>query len=43
LPLDAMGGGAEVESFSDGLTENIITGLSRISAIRVIARTTMFA
>ena len=37
-----MGGDAELESFSDGLTEDIITGLSRIGALWVIARNTMF-
>jgi TolB-like protein len=37
-----MGGDAELESFADGLTEDIITGLSRIGALWVIARNTMF-
>jgi TolB-like protein len=32
----------DLEAFSDGLTEDIITGLSRIKAIRVVARNTMF-
>ena len=42
LPFEAMGGDAELDSFSDGLTEDIITGLSRIKALWVIARNTMF-
>jgi len=42
LPFDALGGDAELESFVDGLTEDIITGLSRIRALWVIARNTMF-
>jgi TolB-like protein/DNA-binding SARP family transcriptional activator len=42
LPFDNLGD-PEVEGFCDGLTEDIITGLSRISAIRVVARTTMLA
>ncbi|CAN5255124.1 BTAD domain-containing putative transcriptional regulator [soil metagenome] len=43
LPFEVLGGDAELEHFSNGLTEDIITGLSRISAIKVIARTTMMA
>src|ERR1019366_5419027 len=42
LPFQVLGGNAEIEGFADGLTEDIITGLSRISAIRVVARSTMF-
>jgi TolB-like protein len=42
LPLVAISGDAELEGFCDGLTEDIITGLSRVSSIRVIARNTMF-
>ena len=42
LPFQAMGGDAELESFAEGLTEDIITGLSRIKALWVIARNTMF-
>lgn len=42
LPFDAMGSVSELENFCDGLTEDIITGLARISAISVIARNTMF-
>jgi TolB-like protein len=42
LPLQPFGSDPEMESFCDGLTEDIITGLSRIGAIRVVARSTMF-
>ena len=38
-----MGSGEDLEGFADGLTEDLTTGLSRNSAIRVIARNTMFA
>lgn len=43
LPFAVIGGDNELEHFSDGLTEDVITGLSRISAIVVIARNTMLA
>ena len=42
LPFQVFSGDPGLESFADGLTEDIITGLSRISAIRVVARSTMF-
>jgi len=42
LPFQAMNGDAELSSFSDGLTEDIITGLSRTNGVWVIARNTMF-
>ena len=42
LPFQAVGGDAELESFVDGLTEDVITGLSLIKAMWVIARNTMF-
>jgi TolB-like protein/Flp pilus assembly protein TadD len=42
LPFEAMGGDAELESFTDGLTADIITGLSQIKAFWVIARHTTF-
>jgi TolB-like protein len=42
LPFQAMGGDAELEGFADGLTEDIITALSRIKTLWVIARNTMF-
>jgi len=43
LPLTNMSGDPEQEFFVDGLTEDIITALSRISALWVIARTSTFA
>lgn len=42
LPFDVMAEDGELNIFADGLTEDIITGLSRIKAIRVVARNTMF-
>lgn len=42
LPFQPMGNEDELESFADGLTEDIITELSRIKGVWVIARNTMF-
>ncbi|HET9811158.1 MAG TPA: TIR domain-containing protein [Sphingomicrobium sp.] len=42
LPFENMSGDAEQEYFSDGITEDIITDLSRISAFSVVARNTAF-
>jgi TolB-like protein len=42
LPFANMSGDSEQEFFVDGLTEDIITALSRISALWVIARTSTF-
>jgi adenylate cyclase len=42
LPFANMSGDPEQEFFVDGLTEDIITALSRISAFWVIARTSTF-
>ena len=42
LPFDAMGGDADLEAFADGLTEDIITGLSYLQSLWVIARNTVF-
>jgi len=39
LPCVNAGGGAEDEQFADGLTEEIITDLSRVKALRVLSRT----
>jgi adenylate cyclase len=42
LPFNNMSGDAEQEYFSDGITEDIITDLSRVSGLSVIARHTAF-
>lgn len=42
LPLNNMSGDAEQEYFVDGLTEDLITGLSRFRSINVIARNSTF-
>jgi adenylate cyclase len=42
LPFDNMSGDAEQEYFSDGITEDIITELSKISGVFVIARHSSF-
>jgi adenylate cyclase len=43
LPFENMSGDPEQEYFADGLTENIITGLSRFRDLFVIARHSSFA
>src|SRR3954452_14674250 len=42
LPFANMSGDAEQEYFSDGISEDITTDLSRVSALEVIARNTAF-
>jgi TolB-like protein/Flp pilus assembly protein TadD len=42
LPFDNMSGEAEQEYFADGMVEDIITGLSRIKWLFVIARNSTF-
>ena len=42
LPFANMSGDPEQEYFSDGITEDIITDLSKTSALSVIARNTVF-
>jgi adenylate cyclase len=42
LPFANMSGDAEQEYFSDGITEDVITDLSKVSALSVIARNTSF-
>jgi adenylate cyclase len=42
LPFDNMSGDSEQEYFSDGITEDIITELSKISGLFVIARHSAF-
>ena len=43
LPFDNMSTDPEQEYFSDGITEDIITDLSKLSALFVIARNSAFA
>ena len=43
LPFTNMSGDAEQEYFSDGITEDIITTLSKIPGLAVIARNSTFA
>jgi adenylate cyclase len=42
LPFANMSGDAEQEYFSDGITEDIITDLSKVSSLSVIARNSAF-
>ena len=42
LPFQNMSGDAEQEYFSDGISEDITTDLSKVSALEVIARNTSF-
>ena len=42
LPFNNMSGDPEQEYFSDGITEDIITDLSKVSALFVVARNTAF-
>jgi TolB-like protein/DNA-binding SARP family transcriptional activator len=43
LPFANLGGNPEQDYFSDGITEDVITGLSRFSELFVIARNSSFA
>ena len=43
LPFVNMSGDPEQEYFSDGISEDIITDLSKVSALSVVARNTAFA
>ena len=43
LPFQNMSGDPEQEYFADGMVEDIITGLSRIKWLFVIARNSSFA
>jgi adenylate cyclase len=42
LPFDNMSGDSEQEYFSDGITEDLITDLSKVSGLFVIARNSAF-
>ena len=43
LPFNNMSGDPEQEYFSDGITEDIITDLSKVSGLSVIARHSSFS
>jgi len=43
LPFSNLGGDRDQQYFIDGLTEDLITGLSKLSGLRVIARNSAFA
>ena len=42
MPFTNMSGNPEQEYFSDGMTENLITDLSQLSGLFVIARNSTF-
>lgn len=42
LPFATVGNDTDQEYFSDGITEDLILGLSQISSLRVVARNTSF-
>ncbi|MBK6452050.1 MAG: TIR domain-containing protein [Steroidobacteraceae bacterium] len=42
LPFSNMSGDAEQEYFSDGISEDVITDLNKVSALAVVARNTAF-
>nr|WP_302894077.1 adenylate/guanylate cyclase domain-containing protein [Mesorhizobium sp. LMG 17147] len=42
LPFNNMSGDPEQEYFSDGITEDIMTDLSKVSGLHVVARNTVF-
>ena len=43
LPFANMSGDPEQEYFSDGITEDIITDLSKVSALSIVSRNTSFS
>jgi TolB-like protein/Tfp pilus assembly protein PilF len=43
LPLESLSRDPEQQYFADGMTEELITNLSKISALRVISRTSVMA
>ena len=42
LPFDVMTEEPDLHAFSDGLTKEVVASLSRIKAVRVVVRNTMF-
>jgi TolB-like protein len=42
LPFENVGANPELEYLSDGITESIISSLSQLSSVRVMARSTVF-
>ena len=42
LPFNYLGGGPEQDYFADGITEDIITDLSKVSGLSVVARNSVF-
>ena len=43
LPFSGVSGAPERESFADGVTEDLITGLSKVPGMFVISRNTSMA
>jgi serine/threonine protein kinase/tetratricopeptide (TPR) repeat protein len=43
LPLENLGSGSSDQYFSDGMTEDLITALSKVRGLRVAARTSAFS
>ena len=43
LPFTNVSGDSEQEYFSDGISEDIITDLSKVSALSVVSRHTAFS
>jgi TolB-like protein len=41
LPFESLSGDASQDYFADGMTDELITDLGRISALRVISRTSI--
>ncbi len=42
MPFENVGGNADTEYLSDGITESLINSLSRVSSLRVVARSRVF-